>query len=101
MIEPIKSRALDTDELLRYEMVQEILKAIKTDSSLIDDDLLGILKDRTLDIKIKVRKAALNGLANLYKRVHSKAANKEVFDKVDWIPSKIMRIHFQDSVEDK
>ncbi len=82
-------------------MVQEILKAIKADSDLIEDRLLNILKARTLDIKIKVRKAALNGLANLYKKVHSKISNSEIFEKVDWIPSKIMRIHFQDSPEDK
>lgn len=50
--EQISSRALDTEEMLRYEVVQEILKAMKADNAMVTDELLGVLKDRTLDIKV-------------------------------------------------
>jgi hypothetical protein len=51
--------------------------------------------------KIRIRKQALQGLATIYKKVHSKVSNKELFSKVDWIPSKIMRVDYQESSEDK
>jgi hypothetical protein len=102
ILEQVKSRSLDSEESLRYEVVQEILKAIKLESDLITIDLLNILKERTLDVKIRVRKSALLGLASLYKKIHAKTSNtRSAVQIVNFIPSKIMRIYFQDSVEDK
>lgn len=101
IIEQVKNRALDSEETLRFEVVQEILKAIKSDSNVITLELLNILKERTLDIKIKVRKLALQGLAALYKKIHSKANSRQTVQTVNWIPAKIMRIYFQDSIDDK
>ncbi len=72
IIEQVKNRSLDPDESLRFEVVQEILKAIRIDTDLITGDLLNILQKRTLDVKIKIRKAALQGLAQLYKKVRIK-----------------------------
>lgn len=102
IIEIIKNRSLDSEESLRFEVVQEILKAIKQDSNLITLDILNVLKERTLDVKIKVRKSALQGLAALYKKIHSKInVSRATVQVVSWIPSKIMRIYFQESIEDK
>ena len=101
IIEQVKNRALDPDESLRYEVLQEIIKAIKSDSNLITIELLNILKERTLDIKIRVRKQALQGLANLYKKIHSKSNSRKTVQILNWIPTKILRIYFQDSIEDK
>ena len=102
ILEQVKNSSLDSDEALRYEVVQEILKAIKLDSDLITMDLLDTLKARTLDVKIRVRKSALLGLASLYKKVHSKTvASRRSVQVVSFIPSKIMRIFFQESAEDK
>ena len=101
IIEQIKNRSLDPEEFLRYEVIQEIIKAIKSDSNLITIELLNILKERTLDIKIRVRKQALQGLANLYKKIHSKSNSRKTVQLLNWIPTKIMRIYFQDSIEDK
>ena len=52
IIEQVKSRSLDPEEGLRFEVIQEIIKAIKSDSNLITIEILNILKERTLDIKV-------------------------------------------------
>lgn len=54
IIEQVKNRALDAEESLRIEVVQEILKAMRLDSGLIRIELLNILKERTLDIKVNL-----------------------------------------------
>lgn len=54
LIEQITNRALDTEEILRYEVVQEILKAMKADNAMVNDELLNVLKERTLDIKVDI-----------------------------------------------
>ncbi len=41
---------------------------MKSDNSFIVDQLLNVIKDRTLDIKIRIRKQALQGLAVIYKK---------------------------------
>lgn len=52
LMEQIRNRSLDSEESLRLEVVQEILKAMRQDSNLINAELLTILKDRTLDVKV-------------------------------------------------
>ena len=49
---------MDTDEYtdIRLELVEEVLKALKSDNSFIDEELLNVLKDRTLDIKVFILK---------------------------------------------
>lgn len=101
IIEQVKNRSLDPEEMLRFEVVQEILKAIRIDSNLITGELLNILQKRTLDVKIRIRKAALQGLAQLYKKVHQKNNSRKIVRLHNWIPSTIMKIYFQDSIEDK
>lgn len=104
ILEQIKFRSLDAEESLRIEVVQEILKAIKQDAKMIalnGGALLNILRDRTLDVKIKVRKLASHGLAVIYKKVHSVKSTRGTVQLVNWIPSKVMRMYYQDSAEDK
>ena len=49
-----------------------------------------------------MRKSALQGLAALYKKIHSRLnSSRKSVHVVSWIPDKIMRIYFQDSAEDK
>ena len=76
IVEQVRNRALDADETIRLDVVQEILKAVRADTATTPaaahTELLAILKGRTLDVKIKVRKAALQGLAALYRKVHAK-----------------------------
>ncbi len=54
IIEQVRNRSLDPDEGLRHEVIQEILKAIKSDANLISSDLLNILQKRTLDVKVSL-----------------------------------------------
>ena len=46
-------RAHDTDEGVRQEVVASILTAAKRDISKISDDMLTIIKERTLDKKVR------------------------------------------------
>ena len=52
----LKMRAHDTDEGVRQEVVASILTAAKRDISKISDDMLTIIKERTLDKKVRVDK---------------------------------------------
>lgn len=101
IIEMTNGLSLDTDENIRIEMIQEIFRAMKLDISLIEARLLGILKDRCLDIRPRVRKIVLQGLGSLYKKIHASIKNKELFNKIEWLPTKILRSHFLESSEDK
>lgn len=65
IIEQIKDRSLDPDESLRYEVVQEILKAIKVDTNLITSDLLNVLQKRTLDVKVSESKLHVINICKL------------------------------------
>ena len=51
--------------------------------------------------KIRIRKLALQGLAALYKKIHGKSSGRKNVLLLSWIPSTIMKIYFQDSMEDK
>lgn len=48
-----------------------------------------------------MRKLASHGLAAIYKKIHSKNSTRQQVQMANWIPSKIMRMYFQDSAEDK
>ena len=52
LLEQINNRSLDTEENIRLELVEEILKTIKSDNTFVNEHLLSVLKDRTLDIKV-------------------------------------------------
>jgi hypothetical protein len=86
IIEQVKSRSLDPEESIRHEVVQEILKAIKMEHNLITIDLLNILKDRTLDVKVFYFHYFYHKL-NLYKKNSSirrlKSANRRC---KAWLP---------------
>ena len=45
-------RQHDPDENVRIDVVQSIVGALKKDFSAVSDDLLGCIKERTLDKKV-------------------------------------------------
>ena len=51
--EQLNSRCYDPDENVRHEVVAAIMKAAKIEINNITDDLLKLVKDRTLDKKVR------------------------------------------------
>lgn len=81
IMEQVKSRSLDSEENLRVEVVQEILKALRQDSQLLTATLLNILKDRTLDIKVLTNSYMLNVFFNITRISIIEIFNKQKKDK--------------------
>ena len=57
-----KARGHDAEENVRWEAVLSIVAAAKKDFKCVPDDILEIIKERTLDKRFKIRKEALQGL---------------------------------------
>lgn len=53
-------------------------------------------------LKWRVRKEAMMGLAQLYKKycLHAEAG-KDAAEKVSWIKDKLLHIYYQNSIDDK
>ncbi|KAJ8336019.1 hypothetical protein SKAU_G00393620 [Synaphobranchus kaupii] len=64
--------------------------------------LLGFVRERTLDKRWRVRKEAMMGLAQLFKKycLHHEAG-KESAQKISWIKDKLLHIYYQNSIDDK
>ena len=52
--ERLRERAHDTDEGVRQEVVSAVVTAAKRDISKITNDMLTVIKERTLDKKVQV-----------------------------------------------
>uniref|UniRef100_A0A6I8NHT6 PDS5 cohesin associated factor A n=1 Tax=Ornithorhynchus anatinus TaxID=9258 RepID=A0A6I8NHT6_ORNAN len=95
-------RSHDPEEAIRHDVIVTIITAGKRDLSLVNDQLLGFVRERTLDKRWRVRKEAMMGLAQLYKKycLHAEAG-KEAAEKVSWIKDKLLHIYYQNSIDDK
>ncbi|XP_067892633.1 sister chromatid cohesion protein PDS5 homolog A isoform X2 [Heterodontus francisci] len=98
----LKVRSHDPEEAIRHDVIVTIITAGKKDLSLVNDQLLGFVRERTLDKRWRVRKEAMMGLAQLYKKycLHAEAG-KEAAQKVNWIKDKLLHIYYQNSIDDK
>lgn len=98
----LKVRSHDPEEAIRHDVIVTIITAGKRDLSLVNDQLLGFVRERTLDKRWRVRKEAMIGLAQLYKKycLHNEAG-KEAGEKVSWIKDKLLHIYYQNSIDDK
>ncbi|XP_048456790.1 sister chromatid cohesion protein PDS5 homolog A-like [Rhincodon typus] len=76
LTEYLKVRSHDPEEAIRHDVIVTIITAGKKDLSLVNDQLLGFVRERTLDKRWRVRKEAMMGLAQLYKKycLHPKPA---------------------------
>lgn len=115
--EQLKQRQHDTDENVRYEVVMAIVSAGKKSIDNINEDLLGFVKERTLDKKFKIRREALLGMAQLYKQYNyhlstsaavanqtdpeSTEAAQASLRMLSWIKNKCMHNYYQAQLEDK
>ncbi|XP_066429270.1 sister chromatid cohesion protein PDS5 homolog A isoform X4 [Eleutherodactylus coqui] len=102
LTEFLKVRSHDPEEAIRHDVIVTIITAGKKDLCLVNDQLLGFVRERTLDKRWRVRKEAMMGLAQLYKKycLHAEAG-KEAADKVSWIKDKLLHIYYQNSIDDK
>uniref|UniRef100_A0A4W3IM19 PDS5 cohesin associated factor A n=1 Tax=Callorhinchus milii TaxID=7868 RepID=A0A4W3IM19_CALMI len=102
LTEFLKVRSHDPEEAIRHDVIVTIITAGKKDLSLVNDQLLGFVRERTLDKRWRVRKEAMMGLAQLYKKycLHAEAG-KEAAQNVNWIKDKLLHIYYQNSIDDK
>uniref|UniRef100_A0A674N267 PDS5 cohesin associated factor A n=1 Tax=Takifugu rubripes TaxID=31033 RepID=A0A674N267_TAKRU len=102
LTEYLKVRSHDPEEAIRHDVIVTIINAGKKDLNLVNDQLLGFVRDRTLDKRWRVRKEAMMGLAQLYKKycLHHEAG-KESAQKISWIKDKLLHIYYQNSIDDK
>ena len=107
MTETLKMRQHDSEETVRYEVVIAIVSTTRKPGGFEivskSEDLLNVVKERTLDKKFKIRKEAMSGLAMIYKR-HLLTPNDvpEATKKaVKWIKDKILHGYYMPGMEDR
>ncbi|KAF0037430.1 hypothetical protein F2P81_010304 [Scophthalmus maximus] len=102
LTEYLKVRSHDPEEAIRHDVIVTIINAGKKDLNLVNDQLLGFVRERTLDKRWRVRKEAMMGLAQLFKKycLHHEAG-KESAQKISWIKDKLLHIYYQNSIDDK
>uniref|UniRef100_A0A8C7YJY7 PDS5 cohesin associated factor A n=1 Tax=Oryzias sinensis TaxID=183150 RepID=A0A8C7YJY7_9TELE len=102
LTEYLKVRSHDPEEAIRHDVIVTIINAGKKDLNLVNDQLLGFVRERTLDKRWRVRKEAMMGLAQLFKKycLHHEAG-KESAMKISWIKDKLLHIYYQNSIDDK
>ncbi|XP_036333195.1 sister chromatid cohesion protein PDS5 homolog B isoform X1 [Rhagoletis pomonella] len=105
IIECLRARQHDSDETVRYEVVMAIVATAKREFNIVceSQDLLHIVRERTLDKKFKIRKEAMNGLAFIYKGVKCEPndLSSEVKESVGWIKNKILHGYYMPGIEDR
>uniref|UniRef100_A0A4W4FQY3 PDS5 cohesin associated factor B n=1 Tax=Electrophorus electricus TaxID=8005 RepID=A0A4W4FQY3_ELEEL len=86
LTEYLKVRSHDPEEAIRHDVIVSIVTASKKDLSLVNDHLLNFVRERTLDKRWRVRKEAMMGLAQIYKKYSLQAeAGKEAAKQISWI----------------
>lgn len=102
LTEFLKVRSHDPEEAIRHDVIVTIINAGKKDLNLVNDQLLGFVRERMLDKRWRVRKEGMMGLAQLYKKycLHHEAG-KESAQKISWIKDKLLHIYYQNSIDDK
>uniref|UniRef100_A0A8C4NHP8 PDS5 cohesin associated factor B n=1 Tax=Eptatretus burgeri TaxID=7764 RepID=A0A8C4NHP8_EPTBU len=101
LTEILKVRSHDPEEAIRHDVIVSIVTAAKKDLSLVNDQLLGYVRERMLDKRWRVRREAMMGLALIYKKycLHGEVG-KESTTQIDWIKDKLLHIYYQNSIDD-
>lgn len=108
IINVLNGRQHDSDESVRYEVVNSIVETARREYTIVAEspELLAILKERSQDKKFKIRRAALNGLAMIYNKhlqavLASEAPLESPLDTANWIQIKILNGYYHATVEDQ
>ncbi|XP_048836647.1 sister chromatid cohesion protein PDS5 homolog B [Brienomyrus brachyistius] len=98
----LRGRSHDLEEAIRHNVIVSIVTAAKKDLALVNDHLLSFVRERTLDKKWRVRKQAMMGLAQIYRKYALQAeAGREAVKRISWIKNKLLHIYYQKSMEDR
>uniref|UniRef100_A0A8C3LIG5 PDS5 cohesin associated factor B n=1 Tax=Chrysolophus pictus TaxID=9089 RepID=A0A8C3LIG5_CHRPC len=96
LTEYLKVRSHDPEEAIRHDVIVSIVTAAKKDLLLVNDHLLNFVRERTLDKRWRVRKEAMMGLAQIYKKYSLQSeAGKEAAKQISWIKDKLLHIYYQ------
>ncbi|XP_035756455.1 sister chromatid cohesion protein PDS5 homolog B isoform X4 [Egretta garzetta] len=102
LTEYLKVRSHDPEEAIRHDVIVSIVTAAKKDLLLVNDNLLNFVRERTLDKRWRVRKEAMMGLAQIYKKYSLQSeAGKEAAKQISWIKDKLLHIYYQNSIDDR
>uniref|UniRef100_A0A803T0K6 PDS5 cohesin associated factor B n=1 Tax=Anolis carolinensis TaxID=28377 RepID=A0A803T0K6_ANOCA len=102
LTEYLKVRSHDPEEAIRHDVIVSIVTAAKKDLLLVNDHLLNFVRERTLDKRWRVRKEAMMGLAQIYKKYSLQSeAGKEASKQIAWIKDKLLHIYYQNSIDDR
>ncbi|KAJ8256458.1 hypothetical protein COCON_G00186100 [Conger conger] len=102
LTEYLKVRSHDPEEAIRHDVIVSIVTAAKKDLALVNDQLLNFVRERTLDKRWRVRKEAMMGLAQIYKKYSLQGeAGKEATKQISWIKDKLLHIYYQNSIDDR
>uniref|UniRef100_A0AAZ3RPG6 PDS5 cohesin associated factor B n=1 Tax=Oncorhynchus tshawytscha TaxID=74940 RepID=A0AAZ3RPG6_ONCTS len=102
LTEFLKVRSHDPEEAIRHDVIVSIVTAAKKDLTLVNDALLNFVKERTLDKRWRVRKEAMMGLAQIYKKYSLQGeGGKEAANQISWIKDKLLHIYYQNSIDDR
>lgn len=104
--ECLRARQHDSDENVRYEVVMSIVETAKRNCHIVcqSEDLLFIVRERTLDKKFKIRREAISGLAFIYKQVmcdHNSEMSETLKKSIGWIKNKVMHGYYMPTLEDR
>jgi sister chromatid cohesion protein PDS5 len=108
IVNVLNGRQHDSDESVRYEVVNSIVETAKRDYKIVADaqELLAILKERSQDKKFKIRRAAMNGLSLIYNEhlkatLASESPVESPLDSANWIQIKILNGYYHATLEDQ
>ncbi|KAK6618691.1 hypothetical protein RUM43_013082 [Polyplax serrata] len=104
MTETLKLRLHDAEENVRFEVVMAIVSTAKKDCEVVSssEDLLELVKERTLDKKFKIRREAMSGLGLIYKNhLNSSDVPQATKKAVTWIKDRILHGYYLQSNEDR
>ncbi|KAH0505154.1 Sister chromatid cohesion protein PDS5-like protein B [Microtus ochrogaster] len=102
LTEYLKVRSHDPEEAIRHDVIVSIVTAAKKDILLVNDHLLNFVRERTLDKRWRVRKEAMMGLAQIYKKYALQSvAGKDAAKQISWVKDKLLHIYYQNSIDDR
>uniref|UniRef100_A0A1B0F9H3 Condensin complex subunit 1 C-terminal domain-containing protein n=1 Tax=Glossina morsitans morsitans TaxID=37546 RepID=A0A1B0F9H3_GLOMM len=105
IIKCLLARHLDRNATVRYEVVMAIVKTANSQLNIVceSQDLLFILRERTLDKIFKVRREALSGLALIYQKATFDLNDlpNEIKSSLRWIKNTVMHSYYMPTLADR